>query len=240
MVSLRILIALLLCPAAAGIGEARTPLPKAEAIVAAAKRATGGAAWDRPQGCVERGTHADGAVTYLTRFSLRDYGMRTDGERGGTTRSMGFDGKVRWQAIGPGTVEIGADAASVQEAIVTNYLSVNGFFFPDRFPASFDSVRSATEGARRFDVVAITPRGGRPLEIWFDGYTHLIRRVVDTLGSPAIRVEAGDYRRGAGGLMVAYRLEVFGPDGAVMDRGAVASFRCGPIDRAVFAPPTAR
>ena len=240
MSSVRTMIALMLFPAIAGASEARTATPKAETIIAASKRATGGAAWDKPQGCIERGTHGDGAITYLTRFSLRKYGMRTDGDRGGKVRSMGFDGKVRWQTAGPGKTEIGSDPASLQEAIVTNYLSINGFFFPDRFPATFRFVRATAEGARRFDIVEITPKGGRPLEVWFDSRTHLIQRVVDTQGTPAVRVEASDYRRGADGLMVAYRLDVFGPDGSVVDRGAVASFHCGPIDPAIFAPPIAR
>ena len=238
MPSARIMIALILCSAIAGMSEARTSKPNAAMIVAASKRATGGTAWDRPQGCIERGTHASGAITYLTRFSLREYGMRTDGDRGGKVRSMGFDGKVRWQAAGPGKADIGSDPASLREAIVTNYLSINGFFFPDRFPATFRLVRAAVEGGRRFDIVEITPKGGRPLEVWFDSHTHLIRRVVDTQGTPAVTVEASDYRRGADGLMVAYRLDVFGPDGSVMDRGSVASFQCGPIDPAIFAPPT--
>ncbi len=240
MTTMQIVTALMLCATIAGIGEARSRTSRAETVIAASKRATGGAAWDRPQGCVERGTHADGAISYLTRFSLRGYGMRTDGDRGGTVRSMGFDGRTRWQSAGPDKVEAGSDAASMQEGIVTNYLSINGFFFPDRFPASFEYVRSATEGARQFDVLAITPRGGRPLEVWFDRRTHLIQRVVDTQGTPAVRVEAGDYRRGAGGLTVAYRLDVFGPDGSVMDRGRVASFRCGQVDPTVFSPPMAR
>lgn len=239
MTSIRIGVVLLLWPGIVGMAEASTVTPKAEAIVAASKRATGGAAWDKPRGCVERGTHADGAVTYLTRFSLRDYGMRTDSARDGNTRSMGFDGKARWTS-GPGKADIRSDAASLQEAITTNYLSINGFFFPDRFPAALNYLRSAAEGDRRFDIVQITPHGGRPLEVWFDSRTHLIQRVVDTQGTPAIRVEASDYRRGADGLMVAYRLDVFGPDGAVVDRAALASFQCGPMDPTLFAPPVAR
>ncbi len=240
MTLVRTIIALLLSHTLSTISEARKPAPKAETIVAASKRATGGSAWDKPEGCMERGTHSDGAVTYLTRFSLRHYGMRIDADRGGNTRSMGFDGKVKWQAARPGEADITSDQASLREAITTNYLSINGFFFPARFPASLKYGRATAEGARRLDVVEITPKGGRPLEVWFDSQTHLIKRVVDTQGSPAVRIEAGDYRRGTDGLMVAYRLDVFGPDGTVMDRGAVASFHCGPINRAIFAPPIGR
>ncbi len=238
MPSFRTVMALMLCSAIAGVSEARSFAPKAKAVIAASKHATGGTAWDKPEGCVERGTHADGAVSYLTRFSLRTYGMRTDDDRGGKVRSMGFDGKVRWQAAGSGPAETSADRASIQEAIVTNYLSINGFFFPDRFPATFRYVRAASEGGRRFDIVEITPKKGRPLQIWFDRQTHLIRRVVDIQAVPAVRVEASDYRLGANGLIVAHRLDVYGPDGSIIDRGVVTSFQCGLIDRAIFAPPT--
>jgi hypothetical protein len=234
---LRAIAALLFCTAVAGAGKAKSGASRAESIVAASKQATGGPAWNRPAGCVERGTHAGGAISYLTRFSLTRYGMRTDSDRGGTVRSMGFDGTSRWQRTGAGKADIQSDPASLQEAIVTDYLSINGFFFPDRFPAAFRYLRSANDHARTFDVVEVAPRGGRPLEIWFDRRTHLIKRVVDIHGTPAVRVEAGDYRRGPDGLTIAYRLDIVSPQGTVLDRGAVTSFRCGSIDTSVFAPP---
>jgi hypothetical protein len=132
-----------------------------------------------------------------------------------------------------------SDPASLVEAILTNYLSVNGFFFPDRFPAHALYLRSAQEAGRKFDVIEITPRGGRAFEAWFDGQTHLIGRVVDTHGSPAARVEASDYRR-VDGLMVAFKLDVYAPDGTLADRGALTSFRCGAIDLMIFQPPAPR
>lgn len=216
--------------------EARAATTKAEAVIAAAKLATGGTAWDKPQGCFEEGTHGDGSIVYRTRFSLHGYGMRVDSARGSNNRAMGFNGKARWQTAPDGKVVATSDPASLQEAIVTNYLSANGFFFPDRFPAKVEYLRSAKDGDRQFDVIEITPDGGRALEIWFDRLTHLIQRVVDTHGSPAVRVEASDYRR-VNGLTVAYKLDVHGPDGALADRGALTAFRCGDIDSAVFAPP---
>ncbi len=221
----------------AGAGAA-SPQSKAAAVVAASKRATGGKAWDAVQGCHEEGTRADGAITYTTRFSLTHYGMRIDSQRGGNTRSMGFDGKSAWQSMG-GKTAVSADPDSVKEAILTDYLSINGFFFPDRFPATFRYLREASEAGDRFDVLEITPVGARPLEIWFDRRSHLIRRVVDTRGTPPVTVEASDYRT-VGGLTVAYKLITLGPNGEIADTGAVTSFRCGPIDNRIFDPPAAR
>lgn len=227
---------LLVLACLSNLGPAQAATSKAQAVLAAAKRATGGSAWDTPQGCYEEGTHGDGAISYRTRFSLRHYGMRVDSDRGGKTRSMGFDGKAQWQGMGAGPAMVRTDAGSIGEAILTNYLSINGFFFPDRFPAKITYVRLAREGTKTFDVIELTPTGSRTLEIWFDARTHLISRVLDSHAPTPVRVEASDYRQSEG-LTVAYKLETFGPDGALLDRGVVTSFRCGAIDDSVFAPP---
>jgi hypothetical protein len=223
----------------ASFAEARISASKADSVVAASKRATGGAAWDAPQGCFEEGTRADGAITYQTKFSLTGYGMRIDSARSGNSRSMGFNGKARWQANDKGEVDILSDETSIQEGIVTAYLSNNGFYYPDRFPATLKYVREAKEAGRKFDILEITPKGARPLEMWFDRSTHLVRRVVDNQGRPPVKVEASDYRT-IDGLTIASKLNVLGPDGVVIDQGIVTSFRCGPIDQTIFDPPMAR
>lgn len=223
----------------AGTAEAGSLSSKAESVLAASKRATGGILWDKPQGCFEEGTHADGAIAYKTRFSLQSYGMRIDSMRGGNARTMGFNGKKQWQAMDEGKPVIRSDADSVREAIVTNYLSINGFYFPDRFPATFKYLRSAKEAGRKFDVLEIAPSGGRAFEIWFDRKTHFIKRVIDKQGTPPTKVEADDYRN-VDGLTVAYKLNVIGPEGQIADRGAVTSFYCGPIESSIFDPPAER
>ncbi len=140
--------------------EASAAVSKAESVIAAAKRASGGKAWDTPQGCNEVGTRGDGSIPYTTRFSLVKYGMRIDSQQG----SMGFDGKARWRSMGDRT-DIRDDPGSVREGILTNYLSINGFFFPDRFTATFKYLRTAKRAGERYDVLQIVPAGGRALEI---------------------------------------------------------------------------
>lgn len=225
----------LLAPPAPGVAVALSS--KADAVVAASKRATGGSAWDRLQGCYEEGTHQDGSVAYKTWFSVRRYGLRVESRNDDATRTMGFNGKVSWQA-GSGAVNVRADGDPLKEAILTTYISNNGFFFPDRFPADFRYVREASEGDRTFDVLEIAPAGGRPVEAWFDRGTHLLRRIVDSRGTPPVKVEASDYRR-VNDLTIAFSFTVTGPDGKVLDRGAVTSLSCGAIDDALFDPPKA-
>lgn len=213
------------------------PTPsRAEQVVAAAKAASGGAAWDAPRGCIEEGTRGDGASAYTTRFSLRDYGMRVDNRRGGSTQSMGFDGTASWRTDAAGQTMVDSGEAAVREAVTTAYLSINGFFFPERFPATFTYVREDRVGERRYDVIDMLPARGRVFQVWFDRETHLIGRVVDGTGDRAVTVEASDYRT-VGGLTVAYALRVTGPDGSVLDQGRLTSFRCGTVDSGVFVAP---
>lgn len=209
---------------------------KAEAVLAASKGATGGDAWDRSDGCHEQGTHGDGAVRYDTWFSLRHYGMRVESLGGGNSRAMGFNGKLSWRTDEKGVAQVSSDAGALQEAKLTAYLSNNGFFFPQRFPATFRYVRKVTERKSTFDVIEVTPVGSRPAELWFDRRTHFLLRVVDKQANPPQQVEASDYRR-VGDLSVAFKLTVLGPDGQPADRGALTSFKCGAVNEGLFDPP---
>jgi hypothetical protein len=212
------------------------PLSRAETVLAESKRASGGEVWDVPAGCYEQGTHADEAITYKTWFNLRRYGMRVESERAGSKRVMGFNGEASWM-VGPiGEVDVRNDSKSLAEAINTAYLSNNSFFFPERFPAEFKYLREAAEGGTSFDVLEVTPRGGRAMELWFDRGSHLLARVVDKHATPVMTVTAGDYRR-IDGMAVAFALDVRAPDGKIVDRGRVTSIRCGPMDEKLFDPP---
>jgi hypothetical protein len=211
---------------------------RAKAVIAASKQASGGAAWDVVDGCYEQGTHADGAIKYKTWFNLRQYGMRVESERGGAKRVMGFNGKSSWMTNRAGGFDVKSDAESLKEAIATAYLSNNAFFFPDRFPADFEYLRQAVERGTAFDVLQVTPRGSRPMEMWFDRKTHLLGRVVDVNAPQVVTVTAADYRR-VGELAVAFSLTVSGPDGKVIDRGRVTSLKCGPLNHQLFDPPAA-
>jgi hypothetical protein len=120
--------------------------------------------------------------------------------------------------------------------VITAYLSNNGYFFPKRFPAAFQFQGEASEGGRRFDVIEITPARGRAMDFWFDRDTHLIRYVVDKQGTPAVKMEAGDYRR-VRGVSIAFRLTALAPDGQVMDRGVVDLVDCRGVHLSLFDPP---
>lgn len=225
-------IALFLALSGASLAEP----PSAAAVIAAAKAASGGAAWDGLAGVTERGAHA--GMPYRTWLSFTGYGMRMENGEGAAARVQGFNGRVAWRAQGGGAAAATQDPAMLREAITTDFVSNNGYFFPDRFPATSRWLREEAEAGHRFDVLEIVPAGGRAAEYWFDQASHLLTRVVDRTGTPAVSVEVSDFRR-IGGVLAAFRLVVRTMDGTIVDEGQVEWVAYGPVDPALFDPPQA-
>ncbi len=215
---------------------AAAPASKAESVVAASKKATGGGAWDALQGADEQGTRGDGNQPYRTWLNFRAYGMRSETRRGDAVIAQGFNGAAVWRRGPDGKVGAMTDAKARSEAILTAYISNNGYYFPQRFPAAFKYVRVATDAGRSSDILEITPAGSRAFEIWFDRSNKQVWRIVDRGDGPPITVEASDYRAVAG-VMVPYLLTVTGPDGKRLDRVMVTSVSFGPLAASIFDPP---
>jgi hypothetical protein len=206
-------------------------------VLDAARIAAGGKALDAKEGVYEEGRHGD--VTYRTWLDLKHYGMKSESERDGKRRTIGFNGSIQWVQGPDGAVVIKSDADSLREAVLTAYVSNNGFFYPERFPALFRYVRLARASGHSFDVIEASPKGGRPVEIWFDHRTHLLARLVDNDGKPPVTVEVSDFRH-LEGTHVGFGGVIKSPDGKVLDRMQVRSVTYGPQPRAVFDPPAGK
>lgn len=222
--------AVLVAAAALTLPGASVAAPTAAEILTAAKTASGGLAWDSLTGSYERGAH--GPVTYETWLDFRAYGMRMASVTPKGPQEQGFDGAVAWRRAAGGPVQASRDPAALREAVVTAYVSVNGFFFPERFPAKADYLREE-DG---FHVVRLEPQGGRPVELWFDASTHLLARIVDKAGPQPVTVSLSDYRK-VGDVLIAFRALVTGPTGAVLDQGQVSTVEHRPVERSAFAMP---
>jgi hypothetical protein len=219
---------------AAGSSTA-SPASKAQAVINASKMATGGAAWDKLQAADEVGTRGDGTQPYRTWLNFLAYGMRNESHRGDAVMTQGFNGSSVWRRGPDGKVAMMSDGKARVEAILTAYISNNGYYFPRRFPATFRYVRRADESGRASDVIEITPSKSRPFEIWFDQNNRQVWRIIDRGNGPPITVEASDYRS-TGGVLVPYMLTVTGPDGTIIDRATVKSVTFGPVDTSLFDP----
>jgi hypothetical protein len=171
-------------PAGASGTAAASEAPGAGAaagVLARAKQASGGEAWDA---IATRRVHArlhvgglDGSADSIedVRSGRHVLHYSLGPIRGGE----GFDGKTAWtqDASGQARAEASEDArlAAANEA----YRTALGFWYPQRWSSKVESLGGREEGARSFDVLRITPHGGRPFELWIDAASGLFDRVVE-------------------------------------------------------------
>lgn len=206
---------------------------QARAVLAASKAATGGAAWDAMTGVAEEGEHS--GVAYQTRLDFHAYGMRVDSSQEGAPATVGYNGDVAWRSIGGRTMAT-TDAAIVAERRQSAYISMNGYYFPERFPARFTFLGGEREGHRVYDVIRAEPEGARGIDLWFDAQTHFLARMVDYSGAPPVTVTVSDYRD-IGGVQFAFTGVITDASGKVVDTMQVKSMKPTTISRAVFDPP---
>ncbi len=115
----------------------------------------------------------------------------------------GFDGKTPWMRdiSGANTSQEGGDRVIV--ATNTAYRDANLWWRADRGGAQVEYLgREPLDGVST-DHIAVTPRGGRRFEAWFDADSHLLLRTAEPKMFFKTRVFYADYRR-EGTVMVAH------------------------------------
>ena len=164
-------------------------------LIAMAKAASGGAAWDRLEIVHDAGKviRENGEVFPYEHWSdLRSLSGRAHSGAG----DMIFDGHVAYkcQTVTCDSVtkldssEIGAAA----------YLNAFGFFFPSRFPASFRYKETRGDGGVLYDIVEVAPTNLEAVEIWINHHSHFISRSAFADGQS---VRFSDYRKVSGVLV---------------------------------------
>lgn len=208
--------------------------PSAMQVLVAAKRASGGAAWDQLSGVQLQGS--GGGAEFKMWFDLHDYGQRVEIRKDGNTVVQGFNGKVNWTTAAGKT---SLDSAPESLAMARNgaYFGSFAYFFPARFKASVRYLRLEREPAASFDVVEVTPESGKPVDLWFDRKTRLLDRFVDRMGPQVVTIAQSDYRWAAG-VLIPHRSTVADTSGEVLEEGRsdlVVGYR---VDRTQFDPPS--
>ena len=176
-------------------------------ILDAYKLAAGGSAWDNK-------------VTMSSEFTLAAYGLtgtghnivdlkngrsETDYQMGPAGGANGFDGTTPWDKDMSGTVTLqqGGDAQVL--AINDAYRTSGKWWQPDRGGAEIAYDGEKTEGGATFEVLTVTPKGGKPFDAWFDAKTHLLAKTVEKQGSQTVVTTMSDYRP-VDGVLVYYKL----------------------------------
>lgn len=114
---------------------------------------------------------------------------------GPMTETGGFDGAHAWAREPSGTVttQDGGDARAL--AVDDAYRRSNTWWRPDLGGAQITSLGRKTDAAgAAFDVLAVTPIGGKMFEAWFGAEDHLLGRIVETQGAKSILTTLTDYR----------------------------------------------
>lgn len=231
-----LLCVLVAMPAAAQVlSTAPDPLP----ILAEAKAASGGAAWDalRTQHSKVR-IQAGAKMGRAERWSEMQTGRSAlDYELGDKKGTAGFDGKVAWRQEGAGRalVESGQDAREL--AVNAAYRDRLAFWYPERAQAAIAYKEKVPADGAVFHVIRISPEGGRPFELWINADTHLIERMVEREAHGS-RTEVYMDLRDVDGVKVPFRVRASRGDGTYDEIVIVEAMDFNqPVPAARFAMP---
>ena len=157
---------------------------QADSLIEAAKKATGGPAWDQVVTWHESGKVASGGLngpyeSWADLTSLHNSGHYVLGPVSG---GNGWDGKQAWTTDSSKEVRVETSREAVAQVIQDAFRSEYAFFFPARFPSKREAAGVRTADGKTFDAVKITPPGAEPFELWFDRTTHRVEREVQLTG----------------------------------------------------------
>jgi len=184
----RIAPVLVLAALAAPAGAAEPPAAAApaapQALIDAAKQAMGGPAWDKAVTWHETGKVTSGGLsgTYENWEDLTSLHDSASFVLGPVSGSNGWDGKQSWTTDSSKEVRIETSGEAVAQAIQDAYRGGYGYFFPQRFPAAFESAGERQADGKTYQALKVTPKGAEPMEVWFDPASHLVDRVVQLTG----------------------------------------------------------
>ena len=177
-----------------------------EDVLASAKLATGGDAWDQIS-----------ALRYT--FRLRQMGLEGSGEtlidvingrsithfRLGLLKGAdGFDGRSAWTQDDAGLVTRSEGTDLRARAFSARYRNALAYWYPARGRAEL-SEHMQLFRIRIKEIVTVSPVGGLPFDMWFDAQTKELERVVEDGASETQTTMYDDYRA-VGGVMIAHRV----------------------------------
>jgi hypothetical protein len=226
-------------PASASASTAPAFPADAAAILARAKEATGGSRWDAIRSRLTRGAlHTgglDGTVESLSDVVSGRYVDRY--ALGPVHGGEGFDGRTVWTQDASGQAR--AEEASEARTGTANeaYRRSLAFWYPQRWPAAIEVLGRRTDAGRQLDVLRISPRDGRPFELWVDAASGLFDRVIETGGTETLTTRLSDYRA-VDGLKVPFAVRTGNGTERYDQRISVESVTFNtPVEAAAFAVP---
>ena len=186
--------------------------PSVGDILSANKAASGGSAWDNKAAMSSEfalsGYGLTGAGHALT--DLKDGRSQSDYSLGPVTGANGYDGINPWQKDTSGTVTLQQGGEEQVLAVNDAYRSAELWWRPGFGGATIAGDGEKADGGTVFDVLTVTPKGGKPFDAWFDAKTHLLAKTVEKQSSQTVTTSMSDYRASEGVML---------PSKIVIDQG---------------------
>ncbi len=182
--------------AAAAIALAAPASASPADILDANKSAMGGAHWNGKLSSTSAYTYSGQGLTgkVTSRADLVHGYWTDDFAAGPLTQMNGFDGAHAWTKDTSGTVTQQDGGEQRNLAINEGYRRANMWWRADRAGAMIVDDGRKTEGGAHYDVLTVTPAGGKNFDAWFDAKTHLLERFIEKQGSDTITTKLSDYR----------------------------------------------
>jgi hypothetical protein len=181
-------LALAAVPAAAGVTPA--------AALARSKEAMGGSAWDAVRSSHSRARIETGGLRGIDEeFNDLLTGRHYETLKlGPISVAEGWDGRSGWTQDNSGQTKRMEGGDEVEGAVNEAYRRCLAFWYPERWPATVEDGGTHKAGGRSFQVVKITPKGGRLFEIWIDAGTWLVDHIVEKQAIETRTTFFSDYR----------------------------------------------
>jgi hypothetical protein len=179
----------------------------AQELLAAAKAASGGAAWDGITSLHLKGSIATSGLegTIESWEGLVRGRVVTRADLGILTVANGFDGTTPWNQDPSGDVTEQGSERDLRSAHNEAFLSARAYWYPDRWAAEISAGGPREIDGHTYHVLEIVPEGGGQLEMLFAADTHLAARIIELDANPVETTYLSDYRA-VGDLMLPHRI----------------------------------
>ena len=150
-----------------------------------------------------------------------------------------WDGRNDWRQDMSGGVHP-IDSAFMRQVHVTDaWLAQFGYLRRDALGATIEALADQAADGRNFAVLRATPRGGQPVELWFDKSSNLLARTVQAMTIDVRTVRYADYRN-VGGMLLPFRITTDYGSADNLDEIQVEHVAQGSPTAEHFGPPRAR
>ncbi|KXV36018.1 hypothetical protein AD940_00765 [Gluconobacter thailandicus] len=188
------------------------------------KQASGGGNWDRIRTLSYTTlTHGGGVDIPGSREEDVRTGRYVDFRyTAGRKRGTGFDGITPWVLPRGGIAYAWGDTDATLNAASEAFRTSRAWWYSDRQSATIAYRQARSEQGHSYDVLAITPEGGRTFDIWIDSATHLLYRIDEQEAEDREVETFGDYRP-VGGIMLPFTTRL--GDGSDPDSEMIRTLR---------------